>query len=139
MTEKNNSFKSIQFRTIGNEDIGSLVALEVGDQIPFDVKRVYYIYGTKKNIERGFHAHIKLKQLIVVLNGSCTFNLDDGENHTTIELSKPNEGLLINGLIWREMKKISEDCVIMVIASELYDESDYIREYREFKKLTKRR
>jgi dTDP-4-dehydrorhamnose 3,5-epimerase-like enzyme len=128
-----NKYKLVDFKTLG-DDRGSLVALEKGGSIPFDIKRVYYIFDTKKHITRGGHAHINLKQMIVSVKGSCTFVIDNGRKKIEIELCNPNEGLLIEGLIWREMKNFSKDCVLVVLASEYYDESDYIRNYEDFKK-----
>lgn len=119
------------FQTLG-DDRGSLIAIEEGYNTSFDIKRVYYIFDTKKDVERGFHAHINLKQIAVAVKGSCTFVLDNGEKREKIELNNPNQGLYIEGLIWREMKNFSEDCVLMVLASEHYDESDYIRSYDKF-------
>jgi dTDP-4-dehydrorhamnose 3,5-epimerase-like enzyme len=114
---------------------GGLVALEQGKEIPFDIKRVYYIYGTIKDAVRGKHAHKALKQMIVCLAGSCDFILDDGKTREEITLNRPQQGLYIEECIWREFTNFSPDCVIMVIASLPYDESDYIRNYDDFLKL----
>ena len=122
----------IDFEIKGDER-GSLIALEENRNIPFDIKRVYYIFGTKENVKRGFHAHKKLKQVAVCVSGSCRFLLDNGVEKKTILLDKPEKGLLISDMIWREMYDFSSDCVLMVIASELYDEQDYIRSYDKFK------
>ena len=125
------SYKLVSFKTLG-DDRGSLIAIEEGYNAPFDIKRVYYIFDTKKGVERGFHAHINLKQIAISVKGSCTFVLDNGKIKEEIELTNPNQGLFIEGLIWREMKDFSEDCVLVVLASEHYDESDYIRDYDKF-------
>jgi dTDP-4-dehydrorhamnose 3,5-epimerase-like enzyme len=125
--------KLIDFKIMGDER-GSLIALEENHNVPFDVKRVYYIFGTKENVRRGFHAHKNLKQLVVCVSGSCTFLLDDGKQKTNIELTSPKQGLLIEGLIWREMYDFSADCVLMVLADNYYDENDYIRDYDIFLK-----
>ena len=125
------SYKLLNFKTLGDER-GSLVAIEEGYNTPFEIKRVYYIFDTKEGVERGFHAHINLKQMAIVVKGSCTFVLDDGIKKEEIKLTNPNQGLLIEGLIWREMKNFSPDCVLVVLASEHYDESDYIRNYNKF-------
>ncbi|GGD40710.1 dTDP-6-deoxy-3,4-keto-hexulose isomerase [Malaciobacter pacificus] len=127
------SYKLVDFKTLGDER-GSLIAIEEGYNAPFEIKRVYYIFDTKKDVERGFHAHINLKQIAIVVKGSCTFVLDSGENREEIKLENPNKGLFIEGLIWREMKDFSSDCVLVVLASEHYDESDYIRDYDKFLK-----
>ncbi|MFW3355550.1 sugar 3,4-ketoisomerase [Aliarcobacter butzleri] len=125
------SYKLVDFKTLGDER-GSLIAIEEGYNAPFEIKRVYYIFDTKKDVERGFHAHINLKQIAIAVKGSCTFILDDGNERKDIKLDNPNQGLLIEGLIWREMKNFSPDCVLVVLASEHYDESDYIRDYNFF-------
>ena len=127
------STKLINFKTLGDER-GSLIAIEEGYNAPFDIKRVYYIFDTKKGVERGFHAHINLKQIAIAVKGSCTFVIDDGKMREEIKIDNPNQGLFIEGLIWREMKNFSEDCVLVVLASEHYDEKDYIRCYEDFLK-----
>jgi len=124
-------FKIVNFKTLG-DDRGSLIAIEEGYNAPFDIKRVYYIFDTKAGVERGFHAHINLKQICIAVKGSCTFILDDGKKREEIKLNNPNQGLFIEGLIWREMKDFTPDCVLVVLASEHYDESDYIRNYNKF-------
>ncbi|WP_329604830.1 sugar 3,4-ketoisomerase [Vibrio nitrifigilis] len=124
----------IKFKTLGDER-GSLVAIEQGYNIPFDIKRVYYIFDTKKGVERGFHAHHNLQQLVIAINGSCDFIVDDGRERKIVHLDNPNEGLLVNGIVWREMKSFSDDCVLLVLADDYYNESDYIRDYNEFKEL----
>ena len=128
---KMTSYKLVDFKTLGDER-GSLIAIEQGYNAPFDIKRVYYIFDTKKGVERGFHAHINLKQICIAVKGSCTFVLDNGKTRKEIKLDNPNQGLLIEGLIWREMKDFSEDCILVVLASEHYDERDYIRDYNRF-------
>ena len=121
----------IDFEIKGDER-GSLIALEGNKNIPFDIKRVYYIFGTKSNVRRGFHAHKKLKQVLVCVAGSCKILLDDGKSKQDISLDNPNKGLLIESMIWREMFDFSPDCVLMVLANEVYDESDYFRDYQQF-------
>lgn len=122
---------TIEFKTLG-DDRGSLVSLEQNKNIPFEVKRIYYIFGTKEGVSRGFHAHKNLQQVAICVKGSCRFVLDDGHNKDEIILDNPNIGLHINSFMWREMHDFSEDCVLVVLASELYDESDYIRDYQIF-------
>lgn len=125
------AYKLVDFKTNGDER-GSLIALEENYNIPFDIKRVYYIFDTKKGVIRGYHAHINLKQMAIAVKGRCTFILDNGKTREEIKLDNPNKGLLIEGLIWREMKDFSPDCVLVVLASEYYDENDYIRDYQKF-------
>ncbi|MBS4689684.1 WxcM-like domain-containing protein [Aeromonas sobria] len=114
------------------DDRGSLIALEEGKNIPFPVKRVYYLFKTKEGVRRGFHAHKALKQVAIAVRGSCRFVLDDGNERVEVLLDDPAHGLLIESFMWREMYEFSEDCVLMVLADQLYDESDYIRDYDEF-------
>lgn len=126
--------KFVDFQILGDER-GSLVAIEQGDGniIPFDIKRVYYIYKTSPGVSRGFHAHRNLQQVAICVAGSCRMVLDDGFNREEVVLDCPTKGLLIQGLLWREMHDFSENCVLLVLASEHYDESDYIRDYSYFK------
>lgn len=114
------------------DDRGSLIALEEGKNIPFPVKRVYYLFNTKEGVRRGFHAHKALKQVAIAVRGSCRFVLDDGSERVEVLLDNPTQGLLIESFMWREMYDFSEDCVLMVLADQLYDESDYIRDYDRF-------
>ena len=130
------SYKLENFKTLG-DDRGSLIAIEEGYNAPFDIKRVYYIFDTQEGVERGFHAHRNLEQLCVVVKGNCTFVLDDGKKREEINLDNPNQGLYIKNLIWREMKDFSPDCVLVVLASEHYNENDYIRDYDKFLEVTK--
>ena len=124
-------YSLIDFKIHGDYS-GSLVALEKGEDFPFDIKRVYYIWGTQKDVLRGKHAHRKLEQVIICAAGSCDFILDNGFERATVHLNKPNQGLYIKHNIWREFTNFSPDCVVMVLASEHYDESDYIRDYDKF-------
>ncbi|MEQ9903024.1 sugar 3,4-ketoisomerase [Pectobacterium aroidearum] len=126
----------LQLQTHGDER-GSLVALEKGTNIPFEIKRVYYMFNTKEEVRRGFHAHRQLKQVVIAVRGSCRFLLDDGEEKISVLLDNPAQGLLIESFMWREMYDFSDDCVLMVLADSLYDESDYIRNYDEFISMTK--
>ena len=130
------NYKLLDFKTLGDER-GSLIAIEQGYNAPFEIKRVYYIFDTKEGVERGFHAHINLKQIVIAVKGSCTFVLDNGKERKEMKLNNPNRGLFIEGLIWREMKDFTEDCVLIVLTSEHYDESDYIRDYNKFLEVVK--
>ena len=129
--------KTISFKALGDER-GSLVSLEGNKSVPFDIKRVYYIFGTKEGISRGFHAHRNLKQVAVCVIGSCRFILDNGNQRDEVVLDKSTTGLLIDNLIWREIYDFSPDCVLMVLASKHYDENDYIRSYSDFLKEAER-
>lgn len=116
---------------------GQLVALEEFKDIPFQVKRVYYMYDTGKGVTRGYHAHKKLEQILICIHGSCKIRLDNGYEKKVVPLEKPYEGLYVSNAMWREMFDFSEDAVLMVLASELYDEADYIRNYDEFLEFVK--
>lgn len=111
---------------------GKLVAIEEGKEIPFDIKRIYYIYGCSTGERRGFHAHKNLKQLIFAIHGQCKVDFEDGKNKETILLDHPCKAIYIDRPLWREIYDFSSDCVLMVLASEIYLESDYIRDYEEF-------
>lgn len=124
-------YKRIDFQQHG-DNRGMLVALENHKEIPFTIQRIYYLYNTDENVCRGHHAHRKLQQILVCVSGSCIIHLDDGCKTEEITLDKPYEGLFIANHIWREMYAFSKDAVLLVLASELYDESDYIRNYQEF-------
>ncbi|MBY7734774.1 sugar 3,4-ketoisomerase [Francisella philomiragia] len=117
---------------IKGDSRGSLISIEQNNNIPFDIKRVYYIFDTQKNVRRGFHAHKNLKQVLICVSGCCKILVDDGTSKENVLLNSPDKGLLISGLVWREMFDFSDDCVLVVLASELYDESDYIRNYDDF-------
>ena len=123
----------LQFRQLGDSK-GYLTPLEFERNVPFPVRRVYYIYGTATNCRRGFHAHHKLRQLAICLQGSCRFLMDDGREKKLITLASRTEGLLIEPLVWHEMDEFSADCLLLVLASDYYEESDYIRDYATFAK-----
>ncbi|MCX8985383.1 sugar 3,4-ketoisomerase [Citrobacter portucalensis] len=123
--------KLIQLSKKG-DDRGSLVVVEQGKDIPIEIKRVYYMFDTLKNVRRGFHAHKKLRQVAIPIAGSCRILLDDGVNVENILLDSPTIGLVIEPMVWHEMYDYSEDCILMVLADDLYDEDDYIRDYAEF-------
>jgi len=126
-------YKKIVFDKKGDH-FGNLIALEQGKDFFFDVKRVYYIWGTLRDKIRGKHAHKKLEQIVICVSGSCDFILDDGKKRKIINLNSPTIGLYIKNRVWREFTNFSSDCVLIVLASELYDENDYIRSYNDFRK-----
>lgn len=121
------------FQQHGDER-GMLVALEEHKDIPFEIKRVYYMYDTKEGVRRGFHAHKSLEQILICIHGSCKILMDNGKEKKIVSLEKPYEGLYISNAIWREMYDFSPDAVLMVLASDIYREEDYIRDYDEFLK-----
>ncbi len=115
-----------------HEQRGKLAVIEK-DIIPFNIKRVYYLYDVPNDAFRGGHAHIKQQSFIIALSGSFDVVLDDGNQKKIVMLNKPNKGLLIPQGIWRELENFSSGSVCLVVASTEYDESDYIRDYNEFK------
>lgn len=117
---------------VRGDDRGSLVAIEVESQFGFAAARVYYIFGTSPGVGRGCHAHFELRQLAVCVSGACTMVIDDGADRASVRLDRPDQGLLIGPMIWREMRDFSDDCVLLVLASLAYDEGDYIRDYDQF-------
>lgn len=129
-------YRIIDFGVHGDHD-GKLVALEKNEEIPFEIKRVYYIYDTQSDVIRGKHAHKNLQQVIICVKGCCDFIIDDGSSREKIHLDDPTQGLHIKNNIWREFTNFSNDCVVMVLASEHYDPNDYIKDYNEFLKSVK--
>lgn len=123
--------KKYAFPPHGDER-GQLIALEEKKDFPFDIRRVYYIYDTLPDVRRGFHAHRNLEQILVCVHGSCKIHLDDGHETAEVLLDSPTQGLYIANDMWREMYDFSEGAVLLVLASEYYDEKDYIRNYDDF-------
>lgn len=111
---------------------GKLVSLESMRNIPFEFKRMYYMFDTLPNEARGFHAHKELEQLIIVMDGACKFILDDGKNREEVLLNRPDVALYIGKNMWREMHDFSYGCKLVVLASEYYNENEYIRNYDDF-------
>ncbi|KIM04417.1 MAG: dTDP-6-deoxy-3,4-keto-hexulose isomerase [Sulfurovum sp. AS07-7] len=120
-----------EFKVLGDHR-GQLIALEVNRQIPFNVKRVFYIYGTQEGVPRGNHSHYKTKQFLVSVAGSCKVTLDNGKEKETFDLNQPNLGLFQDALIWGTMHDFSPDCVLLVMADEYYDANDYITDYNKY-------
>lgn len=122
--------------TVRGDDRGSLIAVEEGDLLP-RIARTYYIFGTVASAVRGRHAHRLLEQLAVCVAGSCTIVVDDGANRADVRLDRPDLGLRIGPMIWREMHDFSPDCVLMVLASRPYEPSDYCWDYAEFQAMAR--
>lgn len=116
---------------------GNITVVENGDNIPFEVKRVYYLYDVPAGEERGGHAHYELEQYIVAASGSFDVTLDDGLNKKKFTLNRPNLALHVVPGLWREINNFSSGSITMVLASEIYKEEDYIRNYEDFLKLKK--
>ena len=125
------SYKLINLKIHG-DNRGKLISLEGNRDVPFEIKRVYWIFDTLPNEDRGMHAHKNMEQIIVAMDGACQFVLDDGEKRESILLNRPDVGLYIGKNMWREMKNFSYGCKLMVLASDYYDEKEYIRNYDEF-------
>lgn len=123
--------KIIDLRKI-SDPRGNLTPIEGGKDIPFDIKRIYYLYDVPGGESRGAHAHKALQQLIVAANGSFAITLDDGTNRKTFHLNRSYYGLLIVPGIWRDLDDFSSGAVLLCLASEHYEASDYIRSYDEF-------
>ena len=111
---------------------GMLIALEQDGNVPFVIRRVYYIFATRSDVHRGRHAHRHLTQLAVAVRGSVTFLLDDGSGAVEVVLDDPAQGLLLGNMVWRELYDFSDDCVLMVLADHLFDPDDYITDYADF-------
>lgn len=111
---------------------GNLTVVENGVTLPFDVKRVYYLYDVPGGESRGSHAHRQLEQLIVAASGSFTVTLDDGKNKRRFFLNRPYQGLYVKPGLWRDLDNFSSGAVCLVLASEVYQKEDYIRDYQEF-------
>ena len=122
----------VDFAVKGDE-LGWLVALEGERNVPFPIKRAYYIFGTRPGVRRGKHAHRQLTQMMVCIAGRCTVLLDDGKASVEVELARNDRGLMLDRMIWHEMYDFSPDCVLLVLADNRYDEADYIRNYDVFK------
>lgn len=117
---------------IVHSEAGNITVLENRAEIPFNIKRIYYLYDVPMGAERGGHAHYELQQYIIAASGSFTFILDDGINKKEVFLNHPNKALHIVPGIWREMRDFSSGSVCLVLASMEYTEEDYMRDYNEF-------
>ncbi|MES2960895.1 MAG: FdtA/QdtA family cupin domain-containing protein [Pseudomonadota bacterium] len=123
--------KYIEFKN-HNDNRGSLVAIESFHDINFNIKRVYYLFKNDPKSVRAKHAHKKLQQVYIAVSGSCKMRINDGKKEKIINLNQPNVGVFFTEIVWRELYDFSPDCVLMVLADEFYDETDYIRTYEEF-------
>lgn len=115
-----------------NDYRGNLVYIEGSNHIPFDIKRVYYIYDIPLNFHRGEHAHRKLHQFILAISGSFDLTINDGVNSNKIHLNTSSRGMYLCPMIWRSLTNFSPSAICLVFASELYSEDDYIRQYQQF-------
>lgn len=124
------NIKIIDIPKIQNSE-GNIAVIE-NDTIPFEIKRVYYLFDVPSSAHRGGHAHKNLSQILIALSGSFDVVLKDGVKTQKITLNKPDKGLIISNNIWRELENFSSGSVCLVLASDVYNEGDYIREYNEF-------
>ena len=131
------NYRIINFKKIGNSNVGFLTALEGNREIPFDIRRIYYIHNVPREIKRGSHAHKKLEQVLICVNSNVKIKVDDGNKKRIIELNSPSKGLYIGPSVWHEMYDFNLNSVLLVLASEYYNERDYIRDYEEFLKMIK--
>jgi dTDP-4-dehydrorhamnose 3,5-epimerase-like enzyme len=120
-----------QLKTL-NDIRGSLTVIEGWRDIPFEIKRVYYLHGINSDQSRGHHAHKQLRQLMIAASGEFDVLLDDGSSKTVHRLSRPDQGLLIDRMVWHEMYNFTPGAVCLVLASDYYDEKDYFRNYKDF-------
>tara|TARA_R100001369_G_scaffold14650_1_gene29343 strand:- start:29 stop:451 length:423 start_codon:yes stop_codon:yes gene_type:complete len=114
------------------EPDGNLVPIESGHDIPFDIKRIFYVHNVKNQDDRGKHSHLKTKQVLICLSGEVKVVCNDGKNKQSYTLSKPNQALYIPEMIWDEQTYKSNDSVLLVLANTHYDINDYIEDYEEF-------
>ena len=136
---KNNQQGLVKSAKTTSDDLGSLTFIEDRD-LPFSIKRIYYIYDVKKGIIRGHHAHKKLQQILICIKGKIRITLDDGSSSTkSFLLDTPSTTLFVDKMIWRTMEWLEDNAVLLVLASEQYTEADYIRNYGAFKKAINKR
>lgn len=134
-SEINKDFSRIIYINELGDERGLLSVIEENNNIPFDIKRVFYIYGTKEGVRRGYHGHHKTRQALVSVSGSCKVYLDNLNRTETVLLDAPNKILILEPNDWHEMFEFSSDCVLLVLASHLYDSEDYIRDYQMFEEI----
>lgn len=129
---ENIKYKILNFREQGDERGNLVIAEGNGQDIPFDIKRVFYMYGSDNQVVRGQHAN-KITQFVLInVSGTSKVRIDDGKEQRVIELNKPHMGLYIREMIWKDMYDFSPDSVLLVLASEHYDMEEYIRDYEDF-------
>lgn len=137
MKKIDDTYKIIYFGDFGDER-GKLVVVEGSQDIPFDIARVFYIYGSDSTVVRGQHANINSEFVLVNVAGTSKVKVDNGIESAIIELDKPMMGLYLDKMIWKEMYDFSSDSVLLVLASTHYDEKEYIRDYEEYLRIINR-
>lgn len=130
------NYKIYTLKNYGDER-GSLIPIEENNNVDFDVKRVFYIYGTTDGTRRGVHANKDSEFLMVVISGSCKVLVDDGFKKEVVELNHPNQALYLDKMVWKEMYDFSYNSVLLVISNKKYNENEYIRNYDEFLKIVR--
>lgn len=130
-------FKDIVATGNGNSNQGHLTPIESSKDIPFDIKRLYYITSVPEGVTRGYHSHRDLEQVLICMKGSVCIKTSTPFEQEEVLLDSPFKGLYIGPMVWREMSRFSEDSVLVVLASRFYDEKDYIREYEQYEVLAK--
>jgi len=124
--------RMIPFKRIGTEELGCLTPIEGGQDLPFSMKRIYYITQVPQDVTRGFHSHRALEQVLLCLNGSVKIRVKTPDEEQIVELKDDSQGLFIGHMVWREMFDFSPGAVLLVLASEHYTEEDYIRDYEDY-------
>ena len=117
------------------DEKGLLVAIENNKEIPFEIKRIFYIYKTTDNVIRGKHANKQSSFLLISVNGACKILVDNGKEKQIVELNQPNMALLLGSMIWKDMYDFSEDCILLVLSNEKYNLDEYVKDYDQFLKL----
>lgn len=130
---KKSLIEKVKLQTISDDCL--MCVAEVGKQIPFPIKRVYYMVDSAPNLPRGYHTHKELQQVFFCIRGKMKMILDDGFSREEITLDDPSEGVVLRPMIWHEMHDIDKDTIMLIFASDKYVEDDYIREYATFKRL----
>jgi len=131
---ENKKYYLFEIKPFSDED-GSLAVIEEEKQIPFKIKRIFYEYGVEKNSLRGKHANKNSRFCLIAVSGSCDVIIEDGNSKITYKLDKPHKVLYLDKMIWKTMTNFSNDCVLLVLSDCLYDKSEYIRDFSEYKKL----
>ena len=121
-----------RIESVTDKSWGALTPIEFPKNIPFDINRIYYIYNVEEGVTRGFHSHRELHQVLIAVNGSVKIKVKNAFEEEVIELNNPSEGLYIGPLVWREMFDFKDDAVLLVLASDKYNEKDYIRDWDSY-------
>jgi len=127
-------YKLFDLNNYGDE-LGALIPIEVGNNSPFEVKRIFYIYDTKPHVKRGCHANKNSKFIMIMISGSCKVKIDDGKTTEEITLNSPKQALYLDKMLWKEMYDFSYNAILLVLSNEHYDENEYIRNYDDFLKI----